>query len=104
MLLNSHVKRNANVNIDPRVMDNPHLHKALVADAISLPFEDNSFDLVFRTMVAEHLSDRTASVQESLRVLKSGGLLMFHMVSFWSYASLIVAATPHWSTSSSYVI
>ena len=24
------------------------------------------------------------------------GLLMFHTVSFWSYASLIAAATPHW--------
>lgn len=96
MPLKSHVNRYAGVDIDPRVMDNPHLHEAHVADAVALPFEDNSFDLVFHTMVAEHLADPTASVQESLRVLKPGGLLMFHTVSFWSYASLIAAATPHW--------
>ncbi len=96
MPLKSRVKRYAGVDIDPRVMDNPHLHEAHVADAVALPFEDNSFDLVFHTMVAEHLADPTASVRESLRVLKPGGLLMFHTVSFWSYASLVAAATPHW--------
>ncbi|MEO2018040.1 MAG: class I SAM-dependent methyltransferase [Fuerstiella sp.] len=96
MPLKSRVKRYAGVDIDPRVMDNPHLHEAHVADAVALPFADNSFDLVFHTMVAEHLADPTASVRESLRVLKPGGLLMFHTVSFWSYASLVAAATPHW--------
>ena len=96
MPLKSQVKRYAGVDIDPRVMDNPHLHEAHVADAVALPFEDNSFDLVFHTMVAEHLADPTASVRESLRVLKPGGLLIFHTVSFWSYASLVAAATPHW--------
>jgi len=96
MPLKSQVQRYAGVDIDSRVMDNPHLHEAHVADAVALPFEDNSFDLVFHTMVAEHLADPTASVRESLRVLKPGGLLMFHTVSFWSYASLVAAATPHW--------
>ena len=89
MLLKSQVRRYAGGDIDPRVMDNPHLYDAL-------PFEDNSFDLVFHTMVAEHLPDPTANVRVSLRVLKPGELLMFHSVSFWSCASLVAAATPHW--------
>ena len=96
MPLKSMVKHYAGVDIDPRVLDNPLLHEAQVADAVTLPFDDNTFDLVFHTMVAEHLEDPMASVREAIRVLKPGGTLMFHTVSFWSYASLIAAATPHW--------
>lgn len=96
MPLKSRVRRYVGVDIDARVLDNPTLDEAHVADAVSLPFPDNSFDLVFHTMVAEHLEDPLASVRESLRVLKPGGLLMFHTVSFWYYASLVAAATPHW--------
>ncbi|MCP4171930.1 MAG: class I SAM-dependent methyltransferase [Fuerstiella sp.] len=96
MPLKSRVLLSAGVDVDPRVLNNPTLDEAHVADAVTLPFEDNTFDLVFHTMVAEHLEDPTACVRESLRVLKPGGLLMFHTVSFWYYISLIAVATPHW--------
>ncbi len=96
MPLKSRVRLYAGVDLDPRVLENPMLDEAHVADAIELPYEDNTFDLVFNTMVAEHLQDPEASVRESLRVLKPGGTLMFHTVSFWSYASLVAAFTPHW--------
>ncbi len=96
MPLKSQVAMYAGVDIDPRVLDNPMLDEAHVADAVSLPYDDDTFDLVFHTMVAEHLEAPAASVRESLRVLKPGGLLMFHTVSFWSYASMIAAVTPHW--------
>lgn len=96
MPLKSKVRLYAGVDIDPRVLENPMLHEAHVADAAQLPFDDDTFDLVFHTMVAEHLEDPEASVRESLRVLRPGGLLMFHTVSFWYYASLVAAATPHW--------
>lgn len=96
MPLKGNVAFYAGVDIDPRVVDNPMLDEAHVADAVQLPFEDNSFDLVFHTMVAEHLADPDAAVQEALRVLKPGGLLLFHTVSFWYYASVVAAMTPHW--------
>lgn len=96
MPLKGNVRSYVGVDIDPRVTDNPMLDEAYVTDAVSLPFEDNSFDLVFHTMVAEHLSDPEAAVREAVRVLKPGGTLMFHTVSFWYYASLVAAVTPHW--------
>ena len=39
--------RYAGVDVDPRVLENPHLDEAFVADAAALPFEDRSFDPVF---------------------------------------------------------
>ena len=96
MPLKSKVRHYAGVDIDPRVLENPLLDEARVVDAVQLPFEDETFDIVFHTMVAEHLDDPLASVRESVRVLKPGGMLIFHTVSFWSYASLVAAYTPHW--------
>ena len=96
MPLQSLVRQYVGIDVDPRVLENPMLDEAHVADAVALPFDDNTFDLVFHTMVAEHLEDPEAGVRESLRVLRPGGMLLFHTVSFWSYASLVAACTPHW--------
>jgi len=43
------------------------------ADAISLPFTDNSFDVIISTDVLEHISNGQKAVQEIFRVLKPGG-------------------------------
>ena len=61
------------IDPDPRVLFNPNLDRALVCAAEDLPFEDTSFDLVFHTMVAEHLRDPLAATREMARVLKSRG-------------------------------
>ena len=49
----------------------------LAADAERLPFAANSFDLVWANLLLPWLSDPVAMLQEAMRVLKSGGLLMF---------------------------
>ncbi|OGT92895.1 MAG: hypothetical protein A2298_04725 [Gammaproteobacteria bacterium RIFOXYB2_FULL_38_6] len=45
------------------------------ADALSLPFKDNFFDLVFSSALLCHLPDPIAALKEQLRVLKRGGIL-----------------------------
>jgi ubiquinone/menaquinone biosynthesis C-methylase UbiE len=41
-----------------------------------LPYEDNSFDLVYSSHVLEHVSDEVKSLQEMKRVLKPDGTLI----------------------------
>jgi ubiquinone/menaquinone biosynthesis C-methylase UbiE len=47
------------------------------ADAEALPFEDESFDLVFGHAVLHHLPDLTTAFSEFRRVLRPGGTLVF---------------------------
>ena len=47
------------------------------ADALALPFEDSSFDLVCCQFGAMFFPDRTAGYREALRVLKPGGRFLF---------------------------
>jgi ubiquinone/menaquinone biosynthesis C-methylase UbiE len=46
-------------------------------EAAELPFEDDSFDLVFGHAVLHHLPDLPAAFREFLRVLRPGGRLAF---------------------------
>lgn len=48
-----------------------------VADAQSMPFTDNSFDLVWSLESGEHMPDKRVFLQECYRVLKPGGKLLF---------------------------
>lgn len=48
----------------------------LVADALNMPFEDNSFDLVWTLESGEHMPDKVKFLQECYRVLQPGGTLI----------------------------
>ncbi|MBD2253721.1 methyltransferase domain-containing protein [Nostoc parmelioides] len=48
----------------------------LVANAQAMPFDDNSFDLVWSLESGEHMPDKTKFLQECYRVLKPGGKLI----------------------------
>jgi len=49
------------------------------ADICDLPFEDNSFDVVFCNHVLEHIPNDTKAMQELYRVLKSNGMGVFQI-------------------------
>ncbi|MBD1937861.1 methyltransferase domain-containing protein [Microcoleus sp. FACHB-68] len=48
-----------------------------VADALNMPFTDDSFDLVWSLESGEHMADKQKFLQECYRVLKPGGTLIF---------------------------
>lgn len=49
------------------------------ADILNLPFDNNSFDVVFCNHVLEHISDDTKAMQELYRVLKPNGMGIFQI-------------------------
>jgi ubiquinone/menaquinone biosynthesis C-methylase UbiE len=61
-----------------------------------LPFRDGAFDLVTANMVVEHLRDAREILQEIRRVLKPGGLFIFHTPNYLNFkisgASLVPQA------------
>ncbi len=58
------------------------LHSPLAdvkADICDLPFEDNTYDIIFCNHVLEHIPDDTKAMQELLRVLKPGGMAILQI-------------------------
>jgi SAM-dependent methyltransferase len=49
------------------------------ADICNLPFDDNSFDVIFCNHVLEHISDDTKAMQELFRVMRKGGFGIFQI-------------------------
>jgi SAM-dependent methyltransferase len=50
--------------------------RACIGDALALPFEANSFDLVFCRFLMEYLPDKPRAVQEMARVCTRGGKVL----------------------------
>ena len=59
--------------------------RACVGNAASLPFEANSFDLVFSRFLMEYLPDKLLAVQEMARVCKRGGIVITISPVSWPY-------------------
>jgi SAM-dependent methyltransferase len=57
----------------------------LNAFAEKLPFEDNTFDIVFSVAVLEHVKDVERSMREALRVVKPDGLVIMNVPNYNSF-------------------
>lgn len=57
------------------IPSNPGAH-AQVADALDMPFDDNSFDLVWSLESGEHMPDKKVFVNELFRVATPGGRII----------------------------
>lgn len=94
--LRGKVARYVGVDPDASVLTNPFLDESHQTSAESLPFPNNTFDLVFHTYVAEHFSSPLLCNREIARILRPDGLLLFQTPSRFYYASLIASVTPQW--------
>lgn len=72
---------------------NPKIHTKL-GDIEKIPFEDNSFDLVYSITVVFHLNDFRKAFEEMYRVTKVGGYVVFDLPnrnSVWTRLSLFLS-------------
>lgn len=63
-------------------------------DITSLPFKNNSFDLVTANMVLEHLKIPKAQFFEIKRILKPGGIFIFHTPNILGYTTILAKFMP----------
>ena len=95
-----HRARYVGVDITPENIDRTRSHlrsKGLVAmdlrvaDAMDLPYADQSFDVVFSNGVLHHVEDTAGSLREAFRVLRPGGdlwITLYHRDSAFHWLTL----------------
>lgn len=83
------------IDLDERVLANPYLDEARVGTAEHLPFEDETFDVVFADNVMEHLDAPAVVFTEIWRVLKPGGVFLGKTPNKNHYMPVIARITPH---------
>jgi len=84
------------IDPDTRVVNNPYLDEGKIASGESIPYENNTFDMVFADNVLEHLDNPEAVFSEVRRVLKPGGRLFVKTPNKFHYMPVIASLTPHW--------
>jgi SAM-dependent methyltransferase len=85
------------VGVDPdlaALADNREVPVRCAGFANNLPFADESFDLVTANMVVEHLREPVVEFREVARVLKPGGVFVFHTPNARGYPTLLARALP----------
>lgn len=70
------------------IRDHATIDHVCMANASALPFPDASFDLVTANMVVEHLDEPVTQFTEIRRVLRPGGLFVFHTPNVWGYTTI----------------
>ncbi|MEI8027440.1 MAG: bifunctional 2-polyprenyl-6-hydroxyphenol methylase/3-demethylubiquinol 3-O-methyltransferase UbiG [Pseudomonadota bacterium] len=68
----------------------------LQADAYSLPFADQTFDVVTAMDFLEHVEDPSSIIREFSRVLKPGGVFIFHTFNRNFLAYLVIIKFVEW--------
>jgi ubiquinone/menaquinone biosynthesis C-methylase UbiE len=79
------------IDVDEAIREHPLLTAKVVGLGGSLPFRNESFDLVSANVVIEHVDDCPAFLSDIFRVLKPGGRFVFHTPNYWYY--LVFAAS-----------
>jgi SAM-dependent methyltransferase len=78
----------------PSLNDHRSISLKVRGSISGLPFSDCSFDLVTANMVVEHLDAPAAQFQQVNRILKPGGLFIFHTPNAVGYLTILNKLTP----------
>lgn len=70
--------------------------KYMAADAYSLPFADHSFDVLTAMDFLEHVEQPAKVIQEFSRVLKPGGVFIFHTFNRNFLAYIVIIKLVEW--------
>jgi SAM-dependent methyltransferase len=91
------VKRVAGVDLHESVLINPFLDesKILSLPSCRIPYDDNTFDIVFSANVMEHIQEPETVFKEIFRVLKPNGLFIAKTPNKWHYVPMIAKITPY---------
>ncbi|MEN6428831.1 MAG: class I SAM-dependent methyltransferase [Phycisphaerales bacterium] len=81
-------------DFDRRVCENPLLHRGVLLNGETLPFGDETFDVVFCRSVLEHVAEPATFLEEVWRVLKPGGSFLFLTPNKRHYVCLAARCTP----------
>lgn len=73
------------------------------ADALHLPFEDDSFDRIIASEVMEHIPDDAAAMREVHRVLKPGGIVAVTVPRWWPEQICWLLSTQYHSAAGGHV-
>ena len=87
------VARVIGVDVDPVVLSNPTLDRAVVSDG-AIPVDDVSIDLIFSDFALEHLEWPELTAAEIDRVLKPGGWLCARTTNRWGYVAVAARMVP----------
>jgi 2-polyprenyl-3-methyl-5-hydroxy-6-metoxy-1,4-benzoquinol methylase len=84
------------LDLDPRVLQNPFLHKAVLGSALDLPklAEGRKFDLIYSHMVVEHIDQPLEFISAQVECLKANGTISHSTVSKYYWSSLINNLVP----------
>lgn len=78
----------------PSVEKHRSVRLKLVGNISALPFRENSFDLITANMVVEHLDNPALQFREVNRVLKPGGIFVFHTPNAPGYSTRLARLLP----------
>jgi ubiquinone/menaquinone biosynthesis C-methylase UbiE len=79
----------------PSLKQNKSLVNKLRGDISNLPFKKDSFNLLTANMVVEHLKTPNVIFKEINRVLKPGGIFIFHTPNALSYLGILGKLIPN---------
>lgn len=78
----------------PSLWENRIVHHRVAGNLEALPFPAGTFDLVTANMVVEHLEDPERVGLSVNRVLKPGGLFIFHTPNYLNYQTILASLIP----------